>query len=419
MAEGTRSKKFEKLLAETHDRFEARLREVSTQANTRMDYLSDQTTLITDQLQTLSTNITALIKRFNQALRPPPPPPNNPLPPPPQPRPFKLDFPRFGGTDPQGWIFKATQFFNFHQIPAPQHLQIASFHMDSPALAWYQWTFNNTPFQTGDEFTQSLENRFGDSPYTSHMGALAKLTQTSTISAYVTEYEALANRTNHLSAPFLLHNFVLGLQPHIRREVQAPRPTTIIEAQGLAKLQEEKLADLPHSATSLPYTPQPRLALPPPPQSQQPLLLPAPPSREPPPSYNQTPTNIRTPSSTRRLTAEEMRKRREMGLCFNCDEPFTRTHCCKNPSTLLLLSEVTPTQEPDPPHEATNPIDPSSPTHFDTHLLPTQPDISYHALTGQDSLKTLKFTDRIHVKRTPFTSWLIRDPHIYTCVCLY
>ncbi|KAK4259845.1 hypothetical protein QN277_006135 [Acacia crassicarpa] len=151
MAEGTRSKKLEELLAETHDRFEARLREVNTQANTRMDYLSDQTTLITDQLQTLSTNITALTEHFNQAPRPPPPsppppPPNNPLPPPPQPRPFKLDFPRFDGTDSRGWIFKATQFFNFHLTPAPQRLQIASFHMDGPALAWYQWTFNNTPF---------------------------------------------------------------------------------------------------------------------------------------------------------------------------------------------------------------------------------------------------------------------------------
>ncbi|KAK4265564.1 hypothetical protein QN277_026598 [Acacia crassicarpa] len=287
MAEGTRFKKLEELLAETNDRLETRLQEVSTQANTRMDYLSNQTTLITDQLQTLSTNINALAERVNQAPRPPPPlppPPNNPLLPPPQPRPFKLDFPCFDGNDPRGWIFKATQFFNFHQTPPPQHLQIASFHMDGPALTWYQWTFHNNPFHTWDVFTQSLENRFGDSPYTSHMGALAKLTQTSTVSIYVTEYEALANRTTDLPTPFLLHNFVSGLQPHIRREVQALRPTTIIEAQGLAKLQEEKLADLPSpSILPPPYTPQPRLALPSPPSPHQPLLLLAPPSRTSPP----------------------------------------------------------------------------------------------------------------------------------------
>ncbi|KAK4260707.1 hypothetical protein QN277_003788 [Acacia crassicarpa] len=156
--------------------------------------------------------------------------------------------------------------------------------MDGPALAWYQWTFTNTPFCTWDDFIQSLENRFGDSPYTSHMGALAKLTQTSIVSAYVTAYEALINRTIDLLAPFLLHNFVSGLQPHIHREVQALHPTTIIEAQRLAKLQEEKLADLPSPSI-----------IPSPPSPHKPLLLPAPPSYTSAPFHNQALTSARNP----------------------------------------------------------------------------------------------------------------------------
>jgi len=30
------------------------------------------------------------------------------------------------------------------------------------------------------------------------------------------------------------------------------------------------------------------------------------------------------------LTGAEMREKRENGLCFRCDEPFTREHKCKN-----------------------------------------------------------------------------------------
>lgn len=48
--------------------------------------------------------------------------------------PFKMEFPRFDGNDALGWIFKITQFFNFHCTPEEQRLSIVSFYMDGPAL---------------------------------------------------------------------------------------------------------------------------------------------------------------------------------------------------------------------------------------------------------------------------------------------
>ena len=39
--------------------------------------------------------------------------------------------------------------------------------------------------------------------------------------------------------------------------------------------------------------------------------------------------NLNTPY--RRLSWEEMQKRRVQGLCFNCDERFTSSHRCRQP----------------------------------------------------------------------------------------
>lgn len=56
---------------------------------------------------------------------------------------MKLEVPQFDGTDAMGWIFKATQYFDFHGTSDEDRLQVASFYMDGPALAWFRWMFKN------------------------------------------------------------------------------------------------------------------------------------------------------------------------------------------------------------------------------------------------------------------------------------
>lgn len=41
----------------------------------------------------------------------------------------RLDFPRFDGFDPSGWLYRAEQFFVHQQAPTSQKLLMASFHM--------------------------------------------------------------------------------------------------------------------------------------------------------------------------------------------------------------------------------------------------------------------------------------------------
>ncbi|XP_061356960.1 uncharacterized protein LOC133301350 [Gastrolobium bilobum] len=360
MAEGTRFRKLEET-QETQTNHINQLRDSTTKTSTQISELTEQTNQTVLRLNEVQTTLTTLLGRLDQlTLSNNTNSSNTPpyFPPVLQPRAFKLEFPRFNGSDPSGWLFKATQFFDFHNTPQHQKLQITSFHMDGPALAWFQWMHSNYPFHDWNEFTQALEARFGDSPYTDHMGSLAKLQQTTSVADYIATYEALANRTTNLPAEFLLRNFISGLKPAIRQEVQALQPTTIFSAQGLAKLQEEKLADLHSKPTAITA-----------------LALPAPKSTTlSRPSISSTPS---LPPGVRRLTPEEMKTRREQGLCFNCDERFSRGHKCKQPSNLLLIEDITDI----PPETEIDPITPLS-----TETL----DISLHAFAGQDSPRTLR-----------------------------
>ncbi|BAT81765.1 hypothetical protein VIGAN_03161700, partial [Vigna angularis var. angularis] len=45
---------------------------------------------------------------------------------------LKLDVPRFDGTNALGWIFKITQFFDYHNTPEEDRIIVASFYLDVP-----------------------------------------------------------------------------------------------------------------------------------------------------------------------------------------------------------------------------------------------------------------------------------------------
>lgn len=140
---------------------------------------------------------------------------------------LKLDVPRFDGTDAHAWIFKITQFFTYHETPEEERIMVASFYLDGPALAWYQWMYRNGQIASWAQFLQALETRFAPTAYDDPRGKLFKLLQTTSVAAYLSEFESLANRIVGLSTPDLLSCFISGLKPEIRREVLSQQPTTL------------------------------------------------------------------------------------------------------------------------------------------------------------------------------------------------
>jgi len=276
----------------------------------------------------------------------------------------KLDIPKFDGHDPLGWIFKITQLFQYQNTPEDERVTIASLYLDGVALSWYQWMFSNGLITSWDGFLQALESRFAPTFYEEPKGALFKLTQRGTVNEYLTEFERLANRVVGLPPPFLLSCFVSGLNLELRHEVMAFQPISLLQAQALAKLQEEKLRDKPASI--------PRSL----PQSK--------------PFTNQNPSTTAKPKSVFvQRTPAEMAFRREKGLCYNCDEKWHVGHRCKGKVMLFIAEEQAPSPD-SVDHEV---VDDPGTTVLDNHEPPADSDcshISLHALARLPSSETFR-----------------------------
>ena len=156
---------------------------------------------------------------------------------------LKLEVPRFDGSDPTGWIFKISQFFEYHATPDHERLTIASFYMEGTTLAWFWWMYRNGQLSSWPAFLHALHTQFSSSTYEDPTGMLCKLTQQSLVMVYLSEFEALANRVIGLPTPFVLSCFISGLSPAIQREVQVMQPQSLTQAVSFARLHEEKLWD--------------------------------------------------------------------------------------------------------------------------------------------------------------------------------
>ena len=83
-----------------------------------------------------------------------------------------------------GWIFRASQYFQFFPTTDDQLLLIVVVHMEGHALQWFQWALYNSHFHTWLEFVRVIERCFGSSEFDDSQGALAKLVQQTTVEAY-------------------------------------------------------------------------------------------------------------------------------------------------------------------------------------------------------------------------------------------
>ena len=126
-------------------------------------HLTQNQSTLSDTHHDFKLRLDAIQEQLNALQLQPPP---TPLPPPPppnlnHPRPhIKLEVPRFDGHDATGWIFKISQFFDYHDTPDEERITVGSFYMDSPALSWFQWMFKNGLITSWQSLLQALESRF-------------------------------------------------------------------------------------------------------------------------------------------------------------------------------------------------------------------------------------------------------------------
>jgi len=100
---------------------------------------------------------------------------------PPVPKTPKPHLSQFDGSNPLDWLFQAEQFFELTQTPPHQRLTYVPFYVQGLALVWFKWMHANHQLTTWEQFTSTLEHRFGPSTYENHQVALFKLKQAESV----------------------------------------------------------------------------------------------------------------------------------------------------------------------------------------------------------------------------------------------
>ncbi|OIT05109.1 hypothetical protein A4A49_37759 [Nicotiana attenuata] len=243
-------------------------------------------------------------------------------------KPALVEFGRFNGAHPEAWIFQAKRYFDFYSIVAEHKLTMASFYLDD--------------FQR--------------------------------------RCESLLNETMSLPEEYLVECFLSSLQPDILASVKAHKPTHLDQVIDLAHIHEQQLIAEKDPARPAFIRTQPLLPTPSPhsgPNSSSP---------------NMSSPVISSPITRRfpikRLTPAELQSRREQGLCFNCDEKYSATHCCKARPHLLLLVEESQGEVVLPKSFVSDDVLAEEPQCLEVQEHSA---ISYHALAGGASPNSLRF----------------------------
>ncbi|XP_021321685.1 uncharacterized protein LOC110437539 [Sorghum bicolor] len=237
------------------------------------------------------------------------------------PWPKKWDFPRYDGTpDPLLFLNKFEAYFRHHCTMAEERMGMASYHLDDAVQTWYTQLLEDEGAPTWGRFKELLNLRFGPPLRSAPLFELAECRRTGTVEEYSNCFQALLPRAGRLDESQRVQLFTGGLLPPLSHAVRIHHPETLSAAMGLAGQVELMERDRlpPPTARAPPRgllpAPAPRAALPAPaPQ----LALLAPPAAAPP---------GRDAANPRCLTPEEMAERRHLGLCFNCNEKYTRGH---------------------------------------------------------------------------------------------
>jgi hypothetical protein len=281
-----------------------------------------------------------------------------------------------GKNDPLGWLNRCEQFFRAQHTREADKVWLASFHMTGTAQQWYFMLERDAGEVLWQLFKDLCNQRFGPAIGINHLAELARLPFRASVAEYQEAFLEKMAHAGPLSPEQQVHLFTGALPESIRvDELQAPHD--LQRAMALSRAYEQR-----SSALAATHARPPRQT--PRPQNYYSSSNSATPATSSAISYAPINPSAQHTKTFKKLSPTEMIERRRQGLCYNCDEQYTRGYKCQK----LFYLEVTDFDE-------------------DTSMAQAQPEdeeplISLHALTGIRTDDTLQI--RVQVGEHEFTA---------------
>jgi hypothetical protein len=235
------------------------------------------------------------------------------------------------------------QYFDYKQIPEEQKVSLAAFHLENEANQWWQWVqrlYREEQLPISWEvFERELLVRFGPTEVEDYDEALTKIQQTGTLREYQQEFERLANRVEGWRQKALVGAFLGGLNSDIVSAVRMFKPKTLRDAIELARMRDENNSKTKKNQRSDGFRPQNTNFM------QKTIGHTATSSGQSTRTSAVPTTRTYSSGAAKKLSWEEMQKRREKGLCFGCNDKFTPGHRCQKPQAFFISAYTTETDE--------------------------------------------------------------------------
>ncbi|XP_027156574.1 uncharacterized protein LOC113757594 [Coffea eugenioides] len=293
--------------------------------------------------------------------------------------PPKVDLPFFEGDRPQEWIRKCEKYFLIHQLPEDQKLDVMEVYLVGKAEIWFQGVKRSKGRISWEEFCELLKRRFGDRGRRDEVEEFNKLHQTSTVKNYQEKFEELSSlmlvRDPHLSESYFVSSFISGIKEEIRPMVKMLKPNTLIEAFEIAEWQEQSLAlNGRYAKNTRNWEPGENF------RSSSPLSTANTGGKVLEPFGQKKVNSESTNMESRRISPQEILRRKNNHLCFKCGERFSPGHQCKYRHLNFILEE----------DEVPEFLDAIGEQDEQTGHPGQSVDVSLHALTTSIKRKTLK-----------------------------
>ncbi|XP_076952176.1 uncharacterized protein LOC143625820 [Bidens hawaiensis] len=289
----------------------------------------------------------------------------------------KIEFPKFSGTNIEGWLCRVEHFFSVDATPDNIKVQLAIIHLEDMALLWHQSFVKSRggsiEGMAWNEYKGFISTRFALIMDQNAMAALASIKHTGSLEELCQEFDLALTRVN-ICDEYAVSLFLKALKPEVGNPLKLIRPRNLPEAYMLAIQQIDNLNLLSSFTPKPPYKPtyqsssihSKHIYNPTPISSANIPLLPA-------------PSKPRT-TFTRNLTPKEIADKRAKGECFGCTEKFSPTHKCKNKQFFSIEICEEETEEEVVSYETLD------------------PQISLNAIMGVSSYSTMRVTGSVGTK---------------------
>ncbi|VFQ87480.1 unnamed protein product [Cuscuta campestris] len=257
----------------------------------------------------------------------------------------KLDAPKTDGSDPLRWLYKVQEYFSFYETSHAERLRRVTLMLEGTAADWYRWRRK------------------------------AKLRQTGSVMEYQAEFECILQHVSGAPEANLVSLFHLGLKPHLLHKIVLLTPESLADSFALARELEAK-----HMALVQSVSPRQGSSV----SGGLSKPSPATPFVWPLSSVPLTDAKPSFATPIRRLTRAEKLEKDAKGLCYNCDQRWTKGHRCGR--VLFLIGDDDDAPDSVDEEEGAEPCEPCVIADIS----------SLQSLTGTLTLRSLRLAGMIH-----------------------